>query len=239
MSFHRLPRLRIITSVKDNFSVPVRQCCPVVSFLIVFSLDRFHEVVNPRNRFGDLLFPPRVHGLLCLAKTPSALRPCRKFTIDPFARHITVTTQLYGRPITASVDSDISGSQVSGCFIFDLLPDPFTLFFLCSMDRIILSRTNETNLYFPSSILFNFRALIQFSSQAHSVTILSTHFRNCAILTCASILCGFLDPVSSSLSVGCATISYFDFFETSNHVKKYSCARVTACSRVCTFSGTT
>ena len=52
-------------------------------------------------------------------------------------------------------------------------PLPLLFFFLCSMDSFILPRTNVTNLYFSSSVLFLFRALTQFSSPAHSVAILS------------------------------------------------------------------
>ena len=58
-SFHRLPRLGVISSVKDNFSMSLcANVGPVTSFLIMFSIDMLHEAVNVRNRFGDIPFPP-------------------------------------------------------------------------------------------------------------------------------------------------------------------------------------
>ena len=58
-SFHHLPRLGVISSVDHNFSLSLcANVGPVFSFLIVFSMDMFHEAVNVRNRFGDILFPP-------------------------------------------------------------------------------------------------------------------------------------------------------------------------------------
>ena len=53
-AFGRLPRLGGISSVKDNFQSLCDDGGPVVSFLIVFSVDMFREAVNVRNRFGDL-----------------------------------------------------------------------------------------------------------------------------------------------------------------------------------------
>ena len=58
-SFHRLPRLGVISSVKDNFSMSLcASVGPVTSFLIMFSRDMLHEAVKVRNLFGDIPFPP-------------------------------------------------------------------------------------------------------------------------------------------------------------------------------------
>ena len=67
------------------------------------------------------LYGPLPHGdsVSCRVFYSSVLQ--RKFAIDPFASHITVTAQLYGRSFTPNVDGGVFGSQVSECFILDLL----------------------------------------------------------------------------------------------------------------------
>ena len=45
-------------------------------------------------------------------------------TIDSFTRYVTVTAQLYTRPINASMDTVICGSQVPRCHVFELLSHP-------------------------------------------------------------------------------------------------------------------
>ena len=51
-----------------------------------------------------------------------------KFTIDPFARHIAVSTQLYRRSLTTRVHSDVFGSQIPGCLFLEPL---FFIFVFC------------------------------------------------------------------------------------------------------------
>ena len=114
-TLHRPPRLRIITSVKDYFSLSLcTNVCPVVSLPIVFSVDTFRKIVDFRSSTGYLLFPPGMQCLLYLAGSPSVLVSQRTSTIDPFARHISV-------PACANVDGGICGSQVPRCHIFDIL----------------------------------------------------------------------------------------------------------------------
>ena len=93
-----------------------------------------------------------MHGLLNLSNCLYVLRPLGDFAIDPFARHFTVTLQLYGKPIAACVDNGICGSQLLRCLVFDLLPNSFALF-LCSTESVILLRTNVTIWYLSSRVI--------------------------------------------------------------------------------------
>ena len=176
-AFQRLPCFSITTSVDNNFSLSLcTNVGPMVCFLVVFSVDVLHEVVDFRNWSGYPLFPPRASGPLNLSDSSSVLLPQRTFTIDPFTRNITVSTQLYCRPFIAGVDSGICGSQFPRCLFSTFLPSSLLFFFLCSTDNFILSRTAVTNWFLSSIVFFLSRALIQSSSPAQSVAILSHTF---------------------------------------------------------------
>ena len=89
------------------------------------------------------------------------------------------------------------------------------------MDSFILPRTNVTNWYLSSSVLF----LSVLSSSFLRLPIPwpshPTHFHDCAVSAFSSILRGFLDIVSSFLFAGSATISCLStcrlFHDGANH----------------------
>ena len=72
----------------------------MISFVIVFSFDVFHEIANLRDWIGDL------YSTMSLANFSSLLLSQRIFTIDLVTRHIIVTAQWYNRPLGSSVDGD-------------------------------------------------------------------------------------------------------------------------------------
>ena len=128
----------------------------MVGFPIVFPEDVFNKIAN----LSQTSFSTTSVGLLYLANFSSVLLFQRMLPIDPFARDITVSTQLYCRPILSSVDGGIRGSFL----------------FLCTVDSFTLSRENVTNIYLSTSVLFTSLSLTQSSLPVQAVAILSQKF---------------------------------------------------------------
>ena len=140
-----------------------------------------------------------------------------KFCIDPFARHITVPTQLHCKFSFARVHSDVFGTQIPGClFLKPSFLHLSFLFFMCSVESFILFRMLVMNLYLSSGEFCFFLAVIQSFLLAQRVPSYPTRSPGCATPACAFILNGFQDLPSSFLFAGIATISYFSTFSFSS-----------------------
>ena len=176
-----------------GFIVSLCACVgPVVCFLIMFPVDVLHKVVDVRDRYGNSSLPPWVKNSLDVPGGIFVLCPLGIFSIDPIARHITVSTQLYWWSSFARVHSDVFGTQIPGCLCF---------LFFC---HLIQDASDEL-------VPVLWRVLL--SSRNHPVFLTCqlshpTHVHDCATPTCASISYGFLDRLSSFLCVGIATMSY-------------------------------
>ena len=88
---YRFPCCGYVFPRENNFLLPY---FPVFCFLIMFPEDVLHEVVNVRDRCGCTSLPPRVQDSLNFPNGIFVLCPLGNFSIDPFARHITVSAQL-------------------------------------------------------------------------------------------------------------------------------------------------
>ena len=119
-------------------------------------------------------------------------------------RGVISSVKIYFPP---SLRSNVS-PVVSFLTVFSVVPIPLLFFFLCSMDSFILPRTNVTNWYFCSSVLFLLVLSSSFLRLPSPWPSHPTHFHDCAVSNFSSILRGFLDIVSSFLFVRSATISY-------------------------------
>ena len=104
---------------------------PVICFLVMFSADALHKTVDVRDRRGDSSRPPRVQDLLIFPNCFFVLCLLDIFSIDPFARHTTVSAQLHCRSLTTRVHSDV-WSQI-----------PSVIHFLCGELRFIQYVINE------------------------------------------------------------------------------------------------
>ena len=110
--------MHMMADVVTEGSVPATQRAslmqaPMVCFLVVFPVDMFHDGWRIFFHMSVWSFEPVQFFLV--------LRPQKELTIDPFACHITVLAQLYGRSFTTSVKTDTFGPQISGCLVLDLV----------------------------------------------------------------------------------------------------------------------
>ena len=210
VTFHRFPRLGIVTSVKDNF--PSSLCAnvgPVVSFLIVLSVDMFHEVVNPRNWDGQSSFSTTSAGSFVLGQfslctsVPGEYSPLIHLHATLLSPHI-CTLSPSPRVWTVVSTCPMFLSVLSLIFF----PIPFTLFdsVFNGSFHSVKNKRDETVLLFQCTFSFSCSHPIFFAGPFRG-DFIPGRSHDCATPTCASILCDFLDTVPSFLFVRSATIS--------------------------------
>ena len=131
----------------------------------------------------------------------------RILTIDPLTCHLTVSTQLYCRPLFTCMDGFVRGSQVPRClFSVDFLSFPFS-FLSCVRSQFHTIKCGCDNFCLIIECTFWFLPLIQSSLPAQSVAILSQTFPR----LCHAHLCFHLEwsQGSSLIPFACVDCHHF------------------------------